>query len=166
MLQTYYQQIWQISRKFGKLCFFLHVLDLHPRSLHPRLFGSKQDAARCERTCRVLRRSPGCPPALGNFARGLFESFFCVARARFAENCGGSDLCLKTTHKFCGALRNTAKFSKISRNPQQMQKRSLNVQRAKFPNRRDPCVAELLAAVEGAAPLRAPARPRAPAPNA
>ena len=62
---------------------------------------------------------------LTNFVRGLFEMFFRVFRASFAENRGDSDLCLKTTRKFRGDLRKTAKCSKISRNPQKKTKTEL-----------------------------------------
>ena len=96
------------------------------------------------------RRRPSCEPSRATSARGpprqslaeiglegvggweilrafLFELLFCVVRASFAENCGDLDLRLKTIHKSCGDLRETAQLSEISRNPQ---KRSLNVRRA------------------------------------
>ena len=50
-----FAQIRQISRKFGQLCFFPYLFDLHPRLLHPRLFGSKATA--------VLQRCGGTEEA-------------------------------------------------------------------------------------------------------
>ena len=40
-----FAQIRQISHKFGKFRFFPQFLDLHPRLLHPRLFGSNPSAS-------------------------------------------------------------------------------------------------------------------------
>ena len=52
-------RIRPISRKFGKFCIFPHFFDLHPRSLHPRLFRSNLCAslAYAPRTLSVLQRA-------------------------------------------------------------------------------------------------------------
>ena len=52
----------------------------------------------------------------------LFEVVGRVVRGSFAQICGDSDLCLKSTHKFCRVLRKFAENSnKFQNHKQQMQ---------------------------------------------
>ena len=71
------------------------------------------------------------------------SAFFAqVLRRRIAEICGDSDLCLKTTHEFCGDLRRTdifqtsAKHTSIASRFSACEITHLNVRRTRPPGAR------------------------------
>ena len=111
---------------------------------HTRAYGDMRTEARTR--ARRVSRSEAChrralplgiPPAWEIPRAGFLSccsALFAQVLRRIAEICGDSDLCLKTTRKFCGGLPKTAKCSNISGRPQNMQTIHLNDRRVKLPS--------------------------------
>lgn len=111
-----FAQTRSLSRKCGQYCLISQFLDLRPRLLHPPVARRRAGSRTSDGRARLS--ALGCEAASGpsrEFRAWIFWRFsrlFAEHLRSIAQYCGDPDLCLKTTHKFCGKWRRARKISK------------------------------------------------------